>query len=72
MTDFQFKALISLVADKFAACKTMEEVKQAIEDLRELTSEKDISKAWDDIPEVEPLEDELEIIAEYNKNKTKK
>ena len=36
MTDKQMEVILNLVADKFAACKDMEEVKKAIEDVREM------------------------------------
>lgn len=34
MTDKQLEVIMNLVADKFEACKDMEEVKKAIEELR--------------------------------------
>ena len=36
MTDKQMEVILNLVADKFSACKDMEEVKKAIEDVREM------------------------------------
>ena len=36
MTDKQMEIIITLVADKIAACKDMEEVKKAIEELKAL------------------------------------
>ena len=36
MTDKQMEVILNLVADKFAACKDMDEVKKAIEDVREM------------------------------------
>lgn len=32
----KFEVILNLVADKFAACKDMDEVKEAIEDVREM------------------------------------
>ena len=34
MTDKQMEVILNLVADKFSACKDMEEVKKAIEEVR--------------------------------------
>ncbi len=34
MTDKQIEIILSLIADKFAGCKDMDEVKKAIEELR--------------------------------------
>jgi len=34
MTDKQMEVILNLVADKFSACKNMEEVKKAIEEVR--------------------------------------
>ena len=36
MTDKQMEVILNLVADKFAGCETMEEVKKAIEQVREM------------------------------------
>lgn len=36
MTDKQMEVILNLVADKFAACKDMEEVKKAIEDVKNM------------------------------------
>lgn len=36
MTDKQMEVILTLVADKFSKCKDMEEVKKAIEELKEL------------------------------------
>ena len=36
MTDKQLEVILNLIADKFAACKTMEEVAVAIEQVREM------------------------------------
>ena len=36
MTDRQMQFIANLIADKMAACKDMEEVKEAIRDLREM------------------------------------
>lgn len=36
MTDKQLEVIMNLVADKFAACKDMEEVKKAIEEIRKM------------------------------------
>ena len=36
MTDKQMEVILNLVADKFAACKDMEEVKKAVEQVREM------------------------------------
>ena len=40
MTDKQMEVILNLVADKFAACKDMDEVKKAIEDVREMAKGK--------------------------------
>lgn len=37
MTDKQLEVIMNLVADKFAGCKDMEEVKKAIEEIRAMT-----------------------------------
>lgn len=36
MTDKQMEVILNLVADKFSACKDMEEVKKAIEEVRNM------------------------------------
>lgn len=36
MTDQQLEVIMTLVADKFEGCKDMEEVKKAIEEVREM------------------------------------
>lgn len=36
MTDKQMEVILNLVADKFAACKDMDEVKKAINEVREM------------------------------------
>lgn len=36
MTDKQLEVILNLVADKFESCKSMEEVKKAIEDVRSM------------------------------------
>ena len=36
MTDKQMEILLTLVADKFAGCKDMEEVEKAIQEAREM------------------------------------
>lgn len=36
MTDKQMEVILNLVADKFAGCKDMEEVKKAIEEVRNM------------------------------------
>lgn len=36
MTDKQLEVIMNLVADKFEGCKDMEEVKKAIEEVREM------------------------------------
>lgn len=36
MTDKQMEVIINLIADKFASCKTMEEVQQAVKELKEM------------------------------------
>ena len=36
MTDKQLEVILNLVADKFEACKTMEEVEKAIEEVRQM------------------------------------
>ena len=36
MTDKQMEVILKLVADKFAGCKDMDEVKKAIEEVRNM------------------------------------
>lgn len=36
MTDKQMEVVLNLVADKFQSCKDMEEVKKAIQEVRDL------------------------------------
>ncbi len=36
MTDKQMEVLLNLIADKFSYCKTMEEVKKVIDELRQM------------------------------------
>ena len=36
MTDKQLEVIMNLVADKFAGCKDMEEVRKAIEEVRRM------------------------------------
>lgn len=36
MTDKQLEVIMNLVADKFDSCKDMEEVKKAIQEVREM------------------------------------
>ena len=36
MTDKQLEVIMNLVADKFSACKDMEDVQRAIEEVREM------------------------------------
>lgn len=36
MTDKQMEVILNLLADKFAACKNMEDVQQAIKEVREM------------------------------------
>lgn len=38
MTDKQMEVILNLVADKFDHCETMEEVKKAIEEVRNMAS----------------------------------
>ena len=38
MTDKQMEVILNLVADKFAACQTVEDVKMAIKEVREMAS----------------------------------
>lgn len=36
MTDKQLEVILNLVADKFDSCENMEEVKQAVDDVRKM------------------------------------
>lgn len=36
MTDKQMEVILNLVADKFAGCKDMEEVKKAVQEVKEM------------------------------------
>ena len=36
MTDKQLEVILNLVADKFESCENMEEVKQAVDDVRKM------------------------------------
>ncbi len=38
MTDRQLEVLLNLVADKFQSCKNMEEIKKAIQEVREMAN----------------------------------
>jgi hypothetical protein len=40
MTDKQMEVILNLVADKFTACKDMDEVTQAIKEVREMATKK--------------------------------
>lgn len=44
MIDKQMEVILNLVADKFAACKTMDEVKNAINDVREMAKKEKTSE----------------------------
>ena len=44
MIDKQMEVILNLVADKFAACKTMDEVKKAINDVREMAKKEKTSE----------------------------
>ena len=44
MTDKQMDVILNLVADKFAACKTIEEVGKAIEEVREMAKKEKPAK----------------------------
>ena len=37
MTDKQMEVILNLVADKFAACKDMDEVKKAVQEVRNIS-----------------------------------
>ena len=52
MTDKQLEVIMNLVADKFDACKDMEEVKKAIKEVREMAKkEKVFEGCLYDIPD---------------------
>ena len=38
MTDRQMEFIANLIADKFEACKTMEEVQKAVEQIRQMAN----------------------------------
>ena len=38
MTDKQMEVILNLVADKFAGCQSMEAVRQAIQEVRDMAS----------------------------------
>ena len=40
MTDKQMEVILNLVADKFSNCKTMEEVAQAVQEVRDMAKRK--------------------------------
>lgn len=42
MTDKQMEILLTLVADKFAACKNMEDVEAAVKEVREMAKKKSL------------------------------
>jgi len=44
MTDKQMEVILTLVADKFSQCKDMEEVKKAIEEIKELAKKEKSDK----------------------------
>ncbi len=44
MTDKQMEVILTLVADKFEKCKDMEEVKKAIEEVKELAKKEKSDK----------------------------
>lgn len=44
MTDKQMEVILNLVADKFANCSNMEEVQQAIEEVRQMASKEKASE----------------------------
>ncbi len=44
MTDKQMEILLTLVADKFAGCKDMEEVEKAIQEVREMAQKNLLTK----------------------------
>ena len=43
-TDKKMEVILSLVADKFAACKDMEEVERAIKDVREMVKKEKLAE----------------------------
>lgn len=47
MTDKQMEVILNLVADRFESCDTMEDVKKAVEYVRELAKKKSLtSRLW--------------------------
>ncbi|MCM1165666.1 MAG: hypothetical protein NC401_06610 [Ruminococcus sp.] len=44
MTDKQMEVILTLVADKFEKCKDMDEVKKAIEDVKEMAKKEKSDK----------------------------
>ena len=44
MTDKQMEVILNLVADKFTACKDMDEVKKAINEVREMAKKEKASE----------------------------
>lgn len=44
MTDKQMEVILTLVADKFEKCKDMDEVKKAIEEVKELAKKEKSDK----------------------------
>lgn len=40
MTDKQIEIILNLVADKFSNCKTMEEVQEAVNELKEMAKKR--------------------------------
>ena len=49
-TDRQLEVLLNLVADKFQSCKNMEEIKKAIQEVREMAN-KDKSEEYQEVLE---------------------
>ena len=48
MTDKQMEVILNLVADKFSGCATMEDVKKAIEQVREMARKEKPTKNEDE------------------------
>lgn len=44
MTDKQMEVILNLVADKFAGCKDMDEVKKAIEEVRNMAKKEKLTE----------------------------
>ena len=42
MTDKQIEIILNLVADKFAGCKDMDDVRKAIQEVREMAKRKSL------------------------------